>query len=130
MERMTHIFIGKKGKYQIPNGTKVRLIKCYAKRKCKVRLEDDTEHITMVSLLRRIYGELHNSIRQAGEGKEMTEKEFKQSPFYDFHIKQFELSMRKLVRAIEKSFIKSKGGDELKGKGKDMKMPKGKGKCK
>lgn len=51
--RLTHIFIGKQGKYQIPSGTEVRLIKCYAKRKCVIEYQGE-EIITMVSLLRRI----------------------------------------------------------------------------
>ncbi len=51
---MTHIFIGKQGKYQIPHRTQVILIKCYAKRKCLIELSDGTRYISMVNLLRRL----------------------------------------------------------------------------
>lgn len=53
MERL-YTFIGKPPKYQIPRGTLVRLVKCGRGRKCIVELPDGTQHITVVSLLRRV----------------------------------------------------------------------------
>ncbi len=46
-------FIGKEGKYQIPNGSLVFLKKCYAKRKCII-IYNNQEYISMVNLLRKI----------------------------------------------------------------------------
>jgi hypothetical protein len=45
-------FIGKQGKYQIPNGAIVMLIKTFPKRKCIVRYQD-RDYITFVTLLRK-----------------------------------------------------------------------------
>lgn len=50
-----YIFIGKNGKYQIPNGSQVKLIKCYAKRKCIIEYQGK-KIVSFVSLLRRVYG--------------------------------------------------------------------------
>jgi hypothetical protein len=50
---MTHTFIGKEGKYKIPKGAEVRLIKCYAKRKCLIEYRGE-QIISMVNLLRKI----------------------------------------------------------------------------
>jgi hypothetical protein len=49
---MDYIFNGKAGKYQIPHGAIVTLIKCYAKRKCLIEYHGK-KIITFVSLLRR-----------------------------------------------------------------------------
>ena len=49
---MKRIFIGKQGKYKIPQGTEVNLIRCYAKRKCVVEYNGE-RIITMVTLLRK-----------------------------------------------------------------------------
>lgn len=49
----THIFIGKQGKYQIPQGASVSLIKCFAKRKCLIEYQGK-QYISMVNLLRKI----------------------------------------------------------------------------
>lgn len=50
---MKRIFIGKEGKYKIPKGGEVMLIKCYAKRKCVVEYNGE-RIITMVTLLRKM----------------------------------------------------------------------------
>lgn len=51
---ITHIFIGKQGKYKykIPYGAGVSLIKCWKKRKCLIEYQGE-QIITMVSLLRK-----------------------------------------------------------------------------
>jgi hypothetical protein len=49
---MNYIFIGKQGKYQIPNGEEVVLIKTYSKRKYLIEWQGK-KYITFVSLLRR-----------------------------------------------------------------------------
>lgn len=50
---MQRMFIGRKGKYQIPHGARVRLLRCFPKRKCLIEYEG-TQFISMVNLLRKI----------------------------------------------------------------------------
>lgn len=54
---MKRIFIGKHGKYQIPNKEVVTLKKCFPKRKCVIEY-DDKQYITFVTLLRKIKNEI------------------------------------------------------------------------
>jgi hypothetical protein len=49
---MKRVFIGKTGKYQIPKGATVELVKTYPKRKCLIRYLDK-EYLTFVTLLRK-----------------------------------------------------------------------------
>lgn len=53
MAEGNRLFIGKEGKYKIPHGTVVRLIKCWSRRKCLIEWENGQD-ISMVSLLRKI----------------------------------------------------------------------------
>lgn len=53
MAEGSRLFIGKEGKYNIPHGTVVRLIKCWSRRKCLIEWENGQD-ISMVSLLRKI----------------------------------------------------------------------------
>ena len=50
---MTYRFHGKAGKYKIPTGAKVKLIKTFPKRKCLIEWEGGQD-ITMVNLLRKV----------------------------------------------------------------------------
>lgn len=52
---MTHTFIGKSGKWKIPKGTPVTVLKYFPKRKCLIEWAGGQD-ITMVSLLRRLKG--------------------------------------------------------------------------
>lgn len=50
---MLRKFIGKTGKYQIPQGATVRLIRTFPKRKCIIEYNNN-QYITIVTLLRRL----------------------------------------------------------------------------
>jgi hypothetical protein len=61
-EGREYFFIGREGKYQIPRGAKVKLVKTFARRKCIIEYQG-VQYISMVNLLRV------NPIRQLkGEG--------------------------------------------------------------
>lgn len=59
------VFIGRPGKYQIPNGARVVLVRCYARRKCVIEYAG-TQYISSVALLRRLRGGNNSGVKNEG----------------------------------------------------------------
>ena len=51
---MPRVFIGKTGKYRIPKGTIVNVLKFYPRRKALIEWGEGEQALTMTTLLRRI----------------------------------------------------------------------------